>query len=356
MKSKQHILILTPGFPENENDTTCIPPLQALVRELHSAYDGELKISVVAFQYPFKGGEYNWHGIKCWTAGGKNIKLPGKFFTWYRIINYISKLHKQFPVDVVHSFWLQDTTLLAQRVSKITGARHFAHAMGQDVLSSNSYIRFLSKNKLKVIANSPFTAETLKQEFDINAFTVIPFGINANDFTAPIDGLRTTDLLAVGSLTTVKNHKLFLEIFTVLKKTVPGLTGSIIGGGPLEETLREQIKQLGLEDCVRLEGLLSRSEVLKRMSESKILVHTASFESAGYVFLEALYCGMKVVAFPTGLLPEVSSAVTCNDKEAMVEKLKSLLSVEQEYKREKVPLISESAAALMKIYSAVHKN
>ena len=70
MKSNNHIVFLVPGFPKDENDTTCIPALQLFVRNFNSV-NPQLKINVIAFQYPYKKKGYSWNGIKVYSAGGK---------------------------------------------------------------------------------------------------------------------------------------------------------------------------------------------------------------------------------------------------------------------------------------------
>lgn len=60
--SKKALLILSPGFPESEADTTCLPPQQVFVRALKAEYP-ELHIIVLSFQYPFFAAEYDWHGM-----------------------------------------------------------------------------------------------------------------------------------------------------------------------------------------------------------------------------------------------------------------------------------------------------
>lgn len=45
---------------------------------------------------------------------------------------------------------------------------------------------------------------------------------------------------------------------------------------------------------------LPRGEVLKLMQRSKVLVHTSSYESQGYVFDEALINGMSIVSDEVG--------------------------------------------------------
>ena len=72
------IVILSPGFPRNEADSTCMPPQQLFVKALKEICPG-LNIIVLAFQYPFFAGEYQWNGVKVISLGGKN---KGGFFTW----------------------------------------------------------------------------------------------------------------------------------------------------------------------------------------------------------------------------------------------------------------------------------
>jgi 1,2-diacylglycerol 3-alpha-glucosyltransferase len=351
MKSKKHILLLVPGFPRADDDTECIPALQALVQELNSHFHQELTLSVVAFQYPRQRGAYVWRGISCFSAGGKNKPFPGKVMTWIRVAAYVYKLHKEHSVDVVHSFWLQDCTWIARWVARFTGARHVAHVMGQDVLPTNKYLPFLDRQHMTIIANSAFSAGELEKNFRIKSDVIIPFGIHPGDFKRSLDtNNRPIDLLNVGSLIPLKNQELFITIFAELKKDFPALTGAIIGEGPLAEKLNWQIHHLGLDDCLVLEGKQPRGEVLARMASAKILLHTASFESAGYVFPEALYSGMKVVCFETGFLPPAAGAFACKNKDEMLQTLVQLLGSSQEYHRASVPLINDTASAVMDIY------
>src|SRR6187402_3239930 len=110
----KHILLLTPGFPQSATDTTCIPPLQVLVEELQEKYQGEISLQVVTLHYPFTAGSYEWKGIPCWSAGGRNRKLPLKIWTWIKAIRFILGLHKKQSIDIIHTFWLQECTFVGQ--------------------------------------------------------------------------------------------------------------------------------------------------------------------------------------------------------------------------------------------------
>ena len=70
MTKQKTIVILSPGFPADENDTTCIPSMQIFVKGLKQNKPG-LHIVVVSFQYPFKASRYNWNGVEVIALAGK---------------------------------------------------------------------------------------------------------------------------------------------------------------------------------------------------------------------------------------------------------------------------------------------
>ncbi|MBL0342345.1 MAG: glycosyltransferase [Bacteroidetes bacterium] len=145
---------------------------------------------------------------------------------------------------------------------------------------------------------------------------------------------------------------MFIELFANLKQEFPKLTGKIIGDGIQLQELQALINDLKLQKSLILTGKLPRDAVMKEMQKCKILLHTSSYESGGYVFLEALYSGMKVVCFKVGLLPEVQGAYSCDNEKEIYSNLKSLLTYKQEYSRKTVPFISDSAKAIFDLYKS----
>ena len=59
----QTLVILTPGFPENEADTTCLSHLQTFVKAL-KVVRPHLTIKILTFQYPFFSTTYEWFGFE----------------------------------------------------------------------------------------------------------------------------------------------------------------------------------------------------------------------------------------------------------------------------------------------------
>ena len=82
MSNKEILIILSPGFPESEADSTCLPMQQQFVRALKEMHP-ELDIVVLTFQYPYHHKEYKWFEVKV-IPFGEEIKAA--------CINYYSEI------------------------------------------------------------------------------------------------------------------------------------------------------------------------------------------------------------------------------------------------------------------------
>src|SRR3954467_13662077 len=71
MSTKEILIILSPGFPESEADSTCLPMQQEFVRALKKLYPA-LDIVVLTFQYPYHNKRYKWFDVEVIPFGGRN--------------------------------------------------------------------------------------------------------------------------------------------------------------------------------------------------------------------------------------------------------------------------------------------
>ena len=74
MSPKRTFIILTPGFPGSEADTTCLPMQQQFVKTLKGMHH-DLNIIVLAFQYPYHKKRYEWFDIEVITFDGRNVGM-----------------------------------------------------------------------------------------------------------------------------------------------------------------------------------------------------------------------------------------------------------------------------------------
>jgi len=295
MKSNKNIVIITPGFPADENDFITIPPLQEFLKSLNSSYPF-LTITVIALQYPYKPRKYKWYGIQIVSLAGKNnpIKKP---FLWYKTIEEVKKINQSKQVNVIHSLWLGECAMIGNILSKKFNCKHICTLMGQDVKRSNKYLELLKNKKIKIVAISKNQSDQFFNLTNKNADEIIHWGID----DIPVgDFERDIDLLAVGSLIPLKNYSLFIKLIEKIKPLNHDIKCYLAGTGPEEMSLKQQSKEKGLEKNINFTGVLNRSEIFKLMQRSKIFVHPSKFEGFGYVFAEALANGMNIVSFNVG--------------------------------------------------------
>lgn len=108
------------------------------------------------------------------------------------------------------------------------------------------------------------------------------------------------NILWVGRLIDWKHPEYALYLAEFLKDKNIDFHINIIGTGPLEEDLRQYVKEHKLDDCVSLVGAFPPEEVREWMEKSNILLFTSDRnEGWGAVLNEAMNSGCAVVASQT---------------------------------------------------------
>ncbi|GMR25587.1 MAG: hypothetical protein BMS9Abin39_0896 [Ignavibacteria bacterium] len=349
MNSQNHIVILTPGFPENEDDTNCIPPLQDYVRLLTTKED--IKVSVIALQYPVSESNYKWHIVNVYALGGNDVKFPKRFIIWKKAVDLFKKINDDICVDVIHSFWLSECALLGNFLLSRYGIKHINTVMGKESNHCNHYLRFINLDKMKLIALSKRQAELLKIAAGRDVDNIIPWGLNKNYLPVLENHERIIDILGVASLIALKNYSSFINIIHKLQEFKPEINCVILGEGPLKEKLNHQIKNLGLQSNLTLTGNFQRHEVFDYMMRSKILLHTSSFESFGMVFIEALYYGLNIVSKPVGIAEATNEWQICNSDGEFTTAIKRLLQKTENHEQVLLHSLEDTVKSYLRLYS-----
>lgn len=102
-------------------------------------------------------------------------------------------------------------------------------------------------------------------------------------------------LIAVGRLELVKNYSFMLNAFAVMKTTIPDFNYNLIilGSGSEMDNLKNEIRQLGIQDSVYLLGAISNP--LPIIKGAKVFIHTSLSEAMGLVYVEALALKVPVI-------------------------------------------------------------
>ena len=341
----KHILILAPGFPKDENDFNCIPPLQELLPKFKLTYPNS-KISVIAFQYPYWRRKYSWNGLDIIPLGGKNSRIK-KAFVWLRAIRQAKNINRSNRIDVIHSLWLGECAMIGNILSKKFECEHICTLMGQDVKLENRYLKKLIDKKITIIALSKNQSEQFLTLTNRKVDEIIPWGIDNQSENIPE---RDIDLLGVGSLIPLKNYSLFIKAIEEIEKTKPDVKCILVGTGPESSKLKAIAKDKGLEKNIDFTGLISRTEIFRLMRRSKILVHPSKFEGFGFVFAEALVNGMNIVSFNVGYAQKHHKWFIAKDEQDFIKLTQDLLVSSLDFKPFNLFPLTETVEHYASIY------
>ena len=295
MNDNSILVILSPGFPENECDTACLPPKQVFIRALNQCFP-QLAIVIISFQYPYRAGEYSWNGNKVIALGGKNRGNFFRLLTWWRARRILSSLQREYRIIGLLSFWCTESALVGKRFANKHHLRHFCWISGQDAKKENHYVKKIRPAEEELVAMSDFLVKNFQLNHQLRPSHRIPIGILKEDFTAPQQD-RIYDLIGAGSLIALKQFTVFIEVVKALKKQIPGIRSILFGEGPERKNLQHLIETYQLQDHICLAGEKPHSEVIEIMQRSKILLHPSSYEGFGSVCIEALAAGAQVISF-----------------------------------------------------------
>lgn len=104
---------------------------------------------------------------------------------------------------------------------------------------------------------------------------------------------RPFSIVWVGRFIKVKNIE--TAISTLIKMRDSTVYMTFIGDGPLGIEVRNRIESCGLNDRVRLTGVLEREEVLRHLAQADLFLSTSRVEGLPVAVLEAMACRCPVV-------------------------------------------------------------
>jgi glycosyltransferase involved in cell wall biosynthesis len=350
MPKPEALVILSPGFPVNEGDSTCLTPQQVFVRALKQRYP-DVNIVVLAFEYPFAKARYKWFGVDVIAFGGKNRNGLFRLFNWIKVLEALRKLNKQYKLIGLLSFWFDECAFVGHRFGTRYGIKHLSWILGQDARSGNRYFRLLKPRPDELIALSDFVRNEVGRNYGVTPERTITIGVDTSLF-GESHNQRSIDILGAGSLIALKRYDIFIDAVKAIARYMPNVKAVICGKGPELERLQKVIKQEGLERNIVLRHELPHAEVLGLMQRSKVFLHTSEYEGFGAVLLEALYAGAQVISFVKPMNEAIEHLHIVKNTEDMNSKLFELLLEKQlDNTPVLVYLIEQVAANMMALFT-----
>lgn len=348
---RKTFIILTPGFPENEADSTCLPLQQSFIRSLKELYP-HLEIVILSFQHPYHKIKYKWYDMTVIPFSGRNKGGLTLLLLRKKINAALKKIHTANKITGLVSFWCNECAWIGKRFGDKHGIKHYCWVLGQDAKKENKYPQKLRPEPGELVALSDFIRDEFEKNHGIRPFNLVPPGIDTKHFQ-PLPAERDIDILAAGSLIPLKQYDIFLRIVAEIKKQIPLVNTVLIGDGPEKAKLKSLITKKGLQSNVSITGELPHFKVLELMQGAKIFLHTSSYEGFGVVCIEALHAGSQVVSFVKPMYSDIQHWHIARSKEEMIQKtLEILKGPPTEYIRVTPYVIEDSVRKMMELFAS----
>ncbi len=222
-------------------------------------------------------------------------------------------LAREFAPDVIHAHFAVPTGVLAWWLGRMTRRPYVLTAHLGDVPGGvpeqTSHLFALVDPVARLIWNSASRVTAVSRH--VASLAMKAYGIDTRVIPNGLQPLWKTEvrlqspprLLFVGRLSVQKNPVLAIQALAQL----PDLDWSleVIGEGPLGEAMRQEARQLKVDDRMQFHGWLAGADVARRMDDSDILLMTSLHEGLPMVAVEALQHGLAIVGSDIGGMKDV---------------------------------------------------
>ena len=158
----------------------------------------------------------------------------------------------------------------------------------------------------RVIAISDFVKTDLVRRYriDANKISVVHNGVDTSDFS-PSSMEKGVSVLFVGRLVIQKGADQLPAILEALSARSELMPIRVVGEGPLRDWLCRTLRESSCPHVVELAGAVPADQVREHYSAAQVLLMPSVYEPFGLVAIEAMACGLPVVAYSVGGLAEI---------------------------------------------------
>jgi colanic acid/amylovoran biosynthesis glycosyltransferase len=222
-------------------------------------------------------------------------------------------------VTHIHAHFATHPALAAWLVHRVTGISYSFTIHAHDLFVCTAMLPTKVREAAFVAVISDYNRQRLQDVVgsDIAYKThVVRCGIDPSYYRPATEVSRRTpgerfELLTVGSLRPYKGQHYLVEACRLLRDRGIPVRCRIVGEGEERSRLEEQIRATQLADFVQLLGALPQDEVARLLTtghcyvQPSIITATGKMEGIPVSLMEALVCGLPVVATSLSGIPEL---------------------------------------------------
>ena len=252
------------------------------------------------------------------ASGIETLVLPESGRAFFDLVKQARTAFRERGIDIIHAHRNKEN-LLAWCIRKRLGAKALVTTMhglpevngGRGLARlRRSIVERLDNELLRhafdaVVAVSDNIRRTLVQArgYEQDRVTVIRNGIDLPPWTSVQRPSKPYRIGTVGRFVPVKDFPLFIAVGKALVEAGEDVRLMLLGEGPLKEELQAIVKREGLESVVSFAEPCADPTGFYRSLD--LYLNTSRHEGIPLSILEAMACGVPVVAPAVGGIPEI---------------------------------------------------
>ena len=227
---------------------------------------------------------------------------------------------KEKDIDIIQAHFLRENYIAV--LSKLFNPRIRIIWTAHLIQQNNWIIRFLNRIFSSFIdriicVSKAVEASIIEEGISEDITQVIYNGVDTKYFKYIENGIR--EELSVPSdtllLTTIarfhkeKGHSFLMDALKELKEYIPNFRALLLGEGKERDTIEDMMEEYGLDEQIMILGYTG--DIIRILSATDIYLSPSKMEAISFSILEALSCGVPVVATHVGGVPEIFEKGNC---------------------------------------------
>lgn len=314
------VAVVSSYFPQKNNAYRGHSAYHTLIRMQEEA---DIEVVCPLASYPGRAevpAERQYGSIPVQYVGYPAFPMVSRPVNGFTCVNLLLPRIRAIRPDVILNYWLYPDGFSAMQVGRTLGVPVVVGSIGSDLRRiSDPFTRYFVGRTLREASGVITVSEELRRR-------AIGFGLPPEKVTAILNGFdaatffpgdRATArrevgyahdgelILFVGTLLKTKGLHELVVAFQGLAARRPNVRLAIIGEGIFSKVLRRLVAESGLGDRILMLGRKPSSEVGAWMRAADVFCLPSYSEGCPNVVVEALACGVPVVATDVGGTPEL---------------------------------------------------
>jgi glycosyltransferase involved in cell wall biosynthesis len=368
---KKNILIITRWFPnlaepvkgiftKNIVDAQAISKKYSFVVISPIPYVPNINISLLQKYVKFRDISLveKMQNYKIYRPKYKKLPYPYlKSFEWYPYFLQVLKTIKKEDIkfDLIHCHGIYPDGLVGVKIGRYFNKKVVLHVHESYISTAKelNIYRNVFKHVDRIVPVSKFQSreilkidERLRKKCSViyNGLKTDKKNISLNNYLEGTN--RTIRLIFVGHLIFTKGLDILLKALKFLNNSKYKFSLDVIGNGEKQLEYKTLSEKYGLGDKVNFIGEIDNTSLLKKMKYYNYLVLPSRYETFGVVLIEAMSCGLPVIASKVGAIPEIVASeevgilVEPNNSGALAEGI--VRAINKKWDREKIRKYAEN--------------